>query len=195
MTDQTTNLGLPLMAPNQDQPNVIYNAAMAILDSAISGSLLITDGSSGSPTIQYGGTELIFLGATITQPSAGVVQIDVGRAVHFQLSLSDLTTDLTTGTSKAYFRAPHGFTLTGVRSSLIDASSSGLVTVDINVNGSTILSTKLSIDATEKTSTTAATPAVISNSTITDDAEITFDIDAAGNDAKGLIVTLLGTRT
>jgi hypothetical protein len=52
------------------------------------------------------------------------------------------------------------------------------------------LSTKLTIDANEKTSTTAATAAVISDSTIADDAEITFDIDTAGTGAKGLIVSM-----
>jgi len=59
----------------------------------------------------------------------------------------------------------------------------------------TILSTKLTIDNTEKTSTTAATPAVISDSALSDDSEITIDIDQIGNgSAKGLKVTLIGTR-
>jgi hypothetical protein len=66
--------------------------------------------------------------------------------------------------------------------------------VDINEGGTTILSTKLTIDANEKTSTTAATAAVISDSALADDAEITFDIDVAGTGAKGLKVWLLGTR-
>jgi hypothetical protein len=107
---------------------------------------------------------------------------------------NDLTTDITTGTGKAYFRAPYAFTVTEVRASLIDASSSGIVTVDINENGSTILSTKLSIDASENTSLTAATPPVISDSAIADDAVITIDIDNAGTDARGLIVTIKGVR-
>lgn len=110
-----------------------------------------------------------------------------------QLALSDLTTALTTGTSNAYVRAPRAFTITAVRASLLTVSSSGTVTVDINVNGSTILSTKLTIDASEKTSVTAATPAVVSSASVSDDDEITFDIDAAGTGAKGLIVTVIGS--
>jgi hypothetical protein len=105
----------------------------------------------------------------------------------------EATTDLTTGTAKITFRMPRAMTLTGVKSSLGDASSSGLVTVDINANGASILSTKLSIDATEKTSATAATPAVISDSSLAADDEITIDIDAAGTDARGLKVYLVGT--
>lgn len=110
-----------------------------------------------------------------------------------QLSASDLVTDLTTATGVAYFRSPYAMTLDEVRASLIDASSSGVVTVDININGSTILSTKLTVDATEKTSVTAATPAVISSSVINDDDLIAIDIDGAGTDARGLIVTLIGS--
>ena len=110
-----------------------------------------------------------------------------------QMSVSDLTTALATGTSKAYCRAPHAMTLTGVRASLLTASTSGAVTVDINVNGSTILSTKLTLDANEKTSLTAAAAAVLSSTAIANDDEITVDIDGAGTGAKGLIVTLRGT--
>ena len=56
-------------------------------------------------------------------------------------------------------------------------------------------STKITIDNTEKTSTTAAAPPVISDSTLADDAEVTIDIDTVGDGtAKGLKVTLLGYR-
>lgn len=115
------------------------------------------------------------------------------ESVRIQLAVSDMTTDITTGTSKAYLRAPRAFTLQEVRASLFDPSSSGTVTVDINVNTSSILSTPITIDATEKTSETAASPPVISSPDIDDDDEITIDIDGAGTDAKGLIVTLIGT--
>jgi hypothetical protein len=109
-------------------------------------------------------------------------------------ALSDETTALTTGAAKLTARAPFAFTLTAVRASLSTASSSGIPTVDINEGGTTILSTKLTIDANEKTSTTAATAAVISDSAIADDAELTFDIDVAGTGAAGLKVWLIGTR-
>ena len=110
------------------------------------------------------------------------------------VALSDETTAITTGTAKVTIRAPFAFTLTSVRASLTTASSSGLPTVDINETGTTVLSTKLTIDANELTSTTAATAAVISDSAIADDAELTFDIDVAGTGAKGLKVWLIGTR-
>jgi len=109
---------------------------------------------------------------------------------------SDESTALTAGTTKVTFRMPYAMTLTGVRCSLTAAQESGSIfTVDINEGGTTILSTKLTIDNTEKTSTTAATAAVISDAALADDAEITIDIDQVGDGtAKGLKITLIGTR-
>lgn len=110
------------------------------------------------------------------------------------VAVSDETTAITTGTAKVAFRMPHAMTLTAVRATLTTASSSGTPTVDINEGGVSILSTKLTIDASEKTSTTAAVAAVISDSALADDAEITIDIDVAGTGATGLKVWLIGTR-
>jgi hypothetical protein len=119
-----------------------------------------------------------------------------GLPTEIQVAASDETTALTTGTAKVTFRMPYAMTVTAVRASLSTAQASGSIfTVDINEGGTTILSTKLTIDNTEKTSTTAATAPVISDSALADDAEITIDIDHIGNGtAKGLKVTIIGTR-
>lgn len=110
------------------------------------------------------------------------------------IACSDETTALTTGAAKATFRMPYAFTLTDVRASVTTAPTGSVLTVDINESGSSILSTKLTIDAGEKTSTTAATPAVISDSSLADDAEITIDIDGVGStiSGAGLKVTMIG---
>lgn len=119
------------------------------------------------------------------------------RVEAIQVACSDETTDITAAANKITFRMPYAFTLTGVRASLSTAQASGSIfTVDINEGGTTILSTKLTIDNTEKTSTTAATPAVISDTALADDAEITVDVDQIGAaGARGLKVTLLGYRS
>jgi hypothetical protein len=118
-------------------------------------------------------------------------------ALPFELvvAASDETTALTTGTAKITFRMPRAVTLIAVRASLTTAQASGSIfTVDINEGGVSILSTKLTIDNTEKTSTTAATPPVISDTALADDAEMTIDIDQIGNGtATGLKVALIGT--
>jgi len=128
--------------------------------------------------------------------SSSLVWENKKQPIEIQLAASDETTALTTGTAKVTFRLPVAFTLTAVRASLTTAQASGSIfTVDINQNGSSVLGTKLTIDNTEKTSTTAATPATITTSALTDDAEITVDIDQIGNGtATGLKITLIGTR-
>lgn len=77
------------------------------------------------------------------------------------------------------------------------APTGSTLTVDINETASTILSTKITIDASEKTSETAATAPVISDSSLADDAEMTIDIDQVGSTVpgKGLKIWLIGTKT
>jgi hypothetical protein len=116
----------------------------------------------------------------------------------FIIAASDETTALTnTGNPKATFRMPYAFTLTAVRASVTTAPTGSVLTVDINEGGSSILSTKLTIDAGSKTSVGAATPAVISDTSLADNAEITIDIDGVGSTVAGagLKVTLIGYAT
>ena len=79
----------------------------------------------------------------------------------------------------------------------IAGTTSGLTTIDINEGGSTILSTKITIDLTETTSVTAATQPVISDASLADDAQISIDLDAISGGASetGLKVTLIGHQT
>lgn len=101
------------------------------------------------------------------------------------ISISDETTALTTGTAKTTFRMPYAFYLTDLKASVTTAPTGSTLTIDVNEGGTTILSTKLTIDATEKTSTTAATAVVISDPDLADDAEITIDLDAIGSTVAG----------
>lgn len=111
-------------------------------------------------------------------------------------AVSDESTPITTGVAKVIFRAPYAMTLYQIpRASLSVASTSGIPTIDINKNGNSIFSTLLTIDANETTSVTAATPAVLSTTTLADDDQISIDIDVAGTGATGLKVTLYYTRT
>lgn len=139
--------------------------------------------SPGTNTTQLATTAFVTAAVTDAKPIQAIA-----------IAISDETTAITTGTAKATFRMPYAFTLTAVRASLTTASSSGLPTFDINENGTTILSTKITIDVSEKTSTTAATPPVISDASLADDAEITIDIDVAGTGAAGAKIYLIGRR-
>lgn len=105
-----------------------------------------------------------------------------------QFAIGDQINSITTGT-KFTTRFP-ACTVLAVRASLQTTSSSGLPTFNIKKGGTTILSTLITIDVGETTSTTAVTPPVISVPTIADDSEMTFTIDVAGTGAKGPIVTM-----
>jgi len=99
-------------------------------------------------------------------------------------------------TGAAVFRMPYGALFTEVRAGLNSGSSAtSAISIDINESGTSILSTPLTIDAGESSSTTAATAAVISDPAIADDALITIDIDSADTGDSGpLTVTLYFTR-
>ena len=112
------------------------------------------------------------------------------------LSCSDETTNLTTGNAKVTFHMPFAMTLTAVKATVTTAPAGSTIIVDINEAGSTILSTKLSIDASEKTSSSAASAAVISDASLANDALMTNDIDqiGSGTAGTGLKVWLTGYR-
>jgi len=122
---------------------------------------------------------------------AGNVVAELGIAV------SDETTALTTGTAKGTFRMPYAMTVTDVRATVSTAPTGANIIVDINDGGTSIMTTnKLSIDATEKTSTTAATAPGVTDTALADDAEITIDIDQIGSTiaGAGLKIWIIGTR-
>ena len=103
---------------------------------------------------------------------------------------------LSTASGIDYIRMPYDFILREVRASVFTAGT--LVTVDIQESAVSILSTLLTIDAGEKTSTTAATAYNFTSSATTvvfgNDAEVSVDIDTVGSEGtgKGLKVTLIG---
>lgn len=182
-----------------DTANV--TAAGALMDSELADiSAIKTLSAPDNTTISTFGATLVDdadASAARTTLGLGTLADDSAIDVAIGIACSDESTALTTGSAKVTFRMPYAMTLTDVRASLTGAgSTSGTTTIDINESGSTILSTKLTIDQGEKTSETAATAAVISDSALADDAEITIDIDAVtgGADETGLKVWLIGTK-
>ena len=123
---------------------------------------------------------------------------DVAAAETLVLAVTDETTALTApDNGKMTFQMPYAFKLTEVRATLTTAgTTSGTTTIDINNGGTSILSTKLTVDFGEKTSTSAAAKAIISNPKLKKGDEIAIDIDAVSGGATetGLKVYLLGIK-
>ena len=114
-----------------------------------------------------------------------------------QLKVTAEDADLTTGDGKMTFAVDlslDGLNLIDAQAYVTTVSSSGLPTVQIrNVTDAVdMLSTKISIDASEFTSYTAATPMVInpSNDGVSVGDLLAVDVDVAGTGARGLGVIL-----
>jgi hypothetical protein len=114
-----------------------------------------------------------------------------------EIKVIDDSTSLTTGDGKIVFCIPlelNGMNFVNAQAFVSTASSSGAPTIQIrNVTGSVdLLTTKITIDANEYTSYTAATPSVIDtdyDGMVTGDI-IAIDVDVAGTGTKGLGVIL-----
>lgn len=163
------------------------------MDSLYSG---VKSTTSGEPS----GSDVVLNIVSLTQaeydagtPVAGTVYIitDPKEDIFYPVFFSDQVTVITTGTAKMTFPMPFAMTVTDVRANLKTADNA-LFTIDINENGTSILSTKLTIDSGETSSLTATTPAVISDPNLANDSVMTIDVDTAGTAAVGGSIILIG---
>ena len=153
------------------------------------GDIIVGD-SSGDPVRFGAGTA----GKFLTTQGAGANPTYTNPTLSFIVSLTAEDGDATVADDLAQIRMPFAFELTGVRAFCNTAPTGATLTFDIEEAGSTILSTKIEIDATEKTSTTATTPPVINDSTLADDAIISFNCDQIGSTlaGAGIKIVLIG---
>lgn len=137
-------------------------------------------------------------GATGPAGATGPVPVTgIGLLIWYGLACSDMTTAIATGTNKAYFPAPFNGTLDSLFISTNVAPTGSSQIFGVNKNGTTMLSTDVTIDATEFTSLTAATPPVISVSTFNKGDFISVDFDQVGSTiaGAGIVATFGLTRT
>lgn len=167
------------------------------------GALTLTNSSNlilgGADITTAAGMVLRFIGegSGVTRCIGGYTATGkaVFEAAEILIAVGDETTAITVGNSKITWRMPFAMILDQLpRASLTTASTVNMPTVDIREAGTTILSTLLTIDANETTSVTAATPAVLSDTSLADDAQMRIDITVAGTNAAGLKVLLRGYR-
>lgn len=115
-----------------------------------------------------------------------------------------IATNITAGTGKDSLVLPYGLLLDtvangGIYATLAVGQAAGVVlTVDVNRNGTSILSTRLTFDNNERSTLTAAIPPVLvaGGEVLAKGDEITIDVDQVGTAlAKGLRVYLVGQRS
>ena len=184
-------IGSSLITVNQDTEEIQVSVDETELTTFIEN--LIPENSGLESVVAGDGIEV-----DNTDPLNPIVSADLTEAVI--IPISDMVTNLTVGTSKAYFRMPFDMTLTQVIASvyIIQTDGSPLI-FDINKGStigtlSSILSTKITIHNDSYTSLSAIQP-VISNPNLLFNDMITFDIYQVGTpEAKGAVITLIGTR-
>jgi len=193
----------------EDQANTYTAGSLQQFLGDIAGtSGLNVGGIAGNPSSQADGD--IWLNTSSNQMFARINGVDVDlssvtiKDSAFVITASDESTDLdTTNNPKTTFRMTFPFTLNtgtgldlGVRASVRDApTGSDDIIIDIKQNGVSILSTLLHIDPGDEESVSSATQAVISTSALTDNAEMSVEINQVGDTTpgNGLKVYLIGT--
>jgi hypothetical protein len=111
------------------------------------------------------------------------------------IAAGDETTDLTVADDKVTFRMPYDYTLTEVRASVTTAPTGSSLIADVDLNGTSIMTTnKLEIEVTEKSTKTATTQPTLTTTALTDDDELQVNINQIGSTVAGagLKVYLIG---
>lgn len=104
------------------------------------------------------------------------------EALVWAIAFADETSNMSTGVAKATFHAPFDAEILEAFVGLTEAQPSGaILTIDLNINGASILSTKITVDNTELTSLTATTPPAFSSTAVVKGDRFSVDIDQRGD--------------
>ena len=158
-----------------------------------------TDGNF-SQTLQFPPfTQNVFFSLPADKAGAQTIAMlsDVG-VTEMSYAASDATTPLVVATNIGGMFATHDITIQSLFAGVsIVGGTSGVTTIDILVNGATILSTPITIDFGEATSLTAAVQPVLSTFRIDKGDRISTNITTISGDGTeaGLQIILNGVRT
>ena len=110
----------------------------------------------------------------------------------YSWKLGNETADASTGIKVTWY-APADGKIHGVAAGCVTATSGSALVLDVHKNGTTIFNTKITIDVTESTTVTAATPAVLTNDPTSFSAgdKFEFEIDSTTAGGAGLHGDLL----
>ena len=136
--------------------------------------------------------------AEAAQTAAEAAATSVGVKKYIYIRLLESTTDCAVDTGVGGdIEAPFTGTISAIGAFVDTAGITGTMVVDVNIAGTTIMTTnKISIDTTEKSSRTAATAPTLTTTSVTAGDIFTIDIDSIHTTAaKGLTVRIEITET
>lgn len=183
-------------------PGTLHEGVLAYVqdedaDYKWSGSAWASVGAPGGLTAADIATTNAGTSTTTAVTPDGLAGSNFGTATISLLVSDPAGSAITVGDGKAYWRVPstlNGMDLVSVAAALTAVSSSGIPTVQIHnlTQAADMLTTKLTIDASETDSSTAAAAAVIdtANDDVATGDMLRIDIDVAGTGAKGLMVEM-----
>lgn len=197
-TTLTLQKGQSVLIASDGATNKILFRSSGQVQTIQQGNNITVDSADPFNPIVHATIPLLVQGHGIVVDNSDVHNPVVSAKDFFIIPCSDEISVISTGDGKVTFRTPYAFALTGLRASLNVAQTGGsLFTIDIKRwNGTSfvsILSTLITFDNGERTTTTALTQPVASYTNLLDDEELRIDVTQVGDGtAKGLKVTLLG---
>ena len=148
------------------------------------------DGNTGEVAQTYKEGQTVAIWQTATDVWE-VVNNPSSEIHYWTVSLTAPDGEASTGTGVDEFTTWEDVHIVNVYAEHKTAGTTGVSTYDINEDGTSILSTKLTVDSTEDDSSTAATAAVISDDFIDAGSKISFDIDGVSTTApEGVKITI-----
>ena len=199
MADLSASFDPALVATNSDAASsALAEANAASATAAAASSAIAAQSAAWETTISLATASEINTGTEASKavtPDA-LAGSNLGTKNVVIKCIADGTT-LTTGDGKAHFTIPvelNGMNLISVGAHVYTVSSSGTPTFQVHnlTDAVDMLSTLLTIDANEKDSKDATTPAVINgaNDDVATGDELRFDCDVAGTGTKGMEIRL-----
>jgi microcystin-dependent protein len=173
----------------------LSGGGVSVADPGTTGSQGVGGGQNMQPSMVM--NWIIYTGEIGSEGDGGGGTPEAGLGIleARQIACTDETTAISATGVKITLRWPYAFLLTDTRITLNSASATGTFTVTATVNGAAMYSTAITIDATEKTSKTAAVPAVLGLTDIPDDAEVVITVsNVAAGTATGLKFIAYGYR-
>ncbi len=185
----TTAKTITLISSHTDNRSITFpDATDTLVGKATTDTL--TNKTLTSPTLTTPVLGTPAAGSILTNctglPLAGLTTAAKTEAIG--IACGDETTVLSVADGVTEFQLPYGFELTSVRATLTTAgTTSGVTTIDIEDDGTSIFATLLTIDATEKTSTSAATAfdftASASSLTLGDGSVMKINVDGLSDES------------